>query len=116
LGTTAGDQHEIAIRVGGRRVPDGYGWLSMVKSEHPSGRPRPVTRLVRLPAEIVVRLEEKRAATKGETVMRSLGISDNSWRKIRSGAPIRASLAQRVWEASMALPDDRSPPRPDALD
>jgi hypothetical protein len=53
-------------------------------------------RLAYLPHDLVVRLEQRRASNKDMAIMANLGISDNTWRKIRTGLPIRASVANRL--------------------
>ncbi|WP_343614483.1 hypothetical protein [Novosphingobium sp.] len=49
-----------------------------------------------IPSELVERVAiELRRQSRGE-LMERYGISYNTWRKLREGAPIRASLAERL--------------------
>lgn len=49
-----------------------------------------------VPQEIVDRMIELREADDGESHMRQLGISYNTWRKITQGRSIRRSVAERI--------------------
>ncbi len=69
--------------------------IVMTERAKASRRRRP-SRLLHLPEEVVVRLEWRHRSNKGQPTMAKLGISDNTWRKIRAGMPIRASVVERL--------------------
>jgi hypothetical protein len=54
--------------------------------------------MVEIPADFVSKLEQFRASRRNRSVMLDLGISDNTWRKIRTGTPIKLTVAQRLLE------------------
>lgn len=49
-----------------------------------------------VPDRVVERMGEIRAKNPTASVMEQLGVSDNTWRKIRAGEPLRASVAMRI--------------------
>ncbi|WP_022683532.1 hypothetical protein [Sphingobium bisphenolivorans] len=53
---------------------------------------------VQLDRAFVEMLIQRRSCDNRHPLMQAFGISDNTWRKIREGKPIRASLAQRLIE------------------
>ncbi|BBD01506.1 hypothetical protein [Sphingobium sp. YG1] len=55
-----------------------------------------LTGLVLAPPTIVAMMERLRADASGISVMAQFGISDNSWRKLRLGKPVRASMIERL--------------------
>lgn len=61
---------------------------------------KPVARqaFLQVPLEIVERMMRLRAANKSIPVMELFGISDNSWRKLRAGQPLRRSVVKRLVE------------------
>ncbi|MFT3965838.1 MAG: hypothetical protein QM690_08155 [Sphingobium sp.] len=54
--------------------------------------------MIRLNPDFVSRLQERLKANHGSEVMHALGIGENSWRKLRRGQAIRASVARRLVE------------------
>lgn len=46
--------------------------------------------------KIVAELQKRVPAATAQSVQESLGISANTWKKIRDGAPIRRSVAERL--------------------
>lgn len=51
-----------------------------------------------VPASIVEEMKSSRARNNKISIMELFGISDNSWRRIRCGSPLRYSVAMRLIE------------------
>ncbi len=50
------------------------------------------------PKEIIEKMKKIRAENDRVSVMEQFGISDNSWRKLRRGQPLRKSVVSRLIE------------------
>jgi len=59
--------------------------------------------LVQLDRSFVDMLEKYRSSNNRVSLMQSFGISANTWKKIREGKAVRASLAQRLIERATSL-------------
>lgn len=51
-----------------------------------------------IPPDIVDQMKVLRSCNSAVPIMQLFGISDNSWRQIRSGHPLRYSVAVRLME------------------
>ncbi len=51
-----------------------------------------------VPPAVIARMQQLREASDGVPVMQQLGISDNTWRKVRAGEPLRRSVFLRLME------------------
>tara|TARA_R110000868_G_scaffold142806_4_gene360308 strand:+ start:279 stop:572 length:294 start_codon:yes stop_codon:yes gene_type:complete len=64
-----------------------------------------------IPPDLVDRMKVLRLCNNSVPIMQMFGISDNSWRQIRSGKPLRYSVAARLIErlqTSQHLVEDRN--------
>jgi hypothetical protein len=76
-----------------------------------SGAPvsRRAIAMMALPTRFVAELDNQWQTRSGNQVMTTLGISENTWRKLRTGQPIRASVAKRLLERFSALAEQCHP-------
>ena len=70
------------------------------------GQPATPQRMAQIDPSIADRLAAKLESQKPDYLMEKLGISVNTWVKIRRGQPIRASVATRLLRRIGQLPDD----------
>jgi hypothetical protein len=69
-------------------------------------------RAVTIPQEIVALAERKLTSKRQDPMITIIGISDNTWRKVRAGEPIRKSLALRLIERMQAEASTGERPHP----